>query len=72
MIIDKMDFVNLLIGILLFFLGIILYSFERRNVKKEDKNDYMLKSFNIEIFFGIFVLIITGIVLIFKELKNLF
>lgn len=46
MIIDKMDFVNLLIGILLFFLGIILYIFERKNVKKEDKNDYMLKSFN--------------------------
>lgn len=67
-----MDFVNLLIGILLFFLGIMLYSFERKNVKKENKNDYMLKSFNIEIFFGIFILIITAIVLIIKELKSLF
>lgn len=67
-----MDFVDLLIGILLFFSGIMLYSFERKNVKKEDKNDYMLKSFNIEIFFGIFILIITGIVLIIKELKSLF
>jgi len=67
-----MDWVNLFIGILLFILGILLYTLERREVKKEDKNDYFLKAMNIKIFLAIWVFIISGIVLIFKELKHLF
>jgi len=45
---------------------------ERREVKQEDKNDYFLKAMNTKIFLAIWVFIISGIVLIFKELKHLF
>ncbi len=67
-----MDVINFIVGVLLIILGVALYLYESQKVKKEKKNDYMLKSFNIQIFFGIIVLIIVGIVLVFRELKTLF
>ena len=63
-----MDIFNLLFGILLTILGILLYTLEKRYSKKARKDDYMSKSYKIEIYFGIFVFTICGIVTILREL----
>lgn len=67
-----MDVINLVIGILVSILGILLYILEREKIKKEDKNDYLLKAMNIKIFLAIWTFIIAGIALILKELYILF
>ncbi len=66
-----MDFLNLTIYILLLVLGISLYTLKSKE-RKHKRDDYMLKSFNIEIYFGIIVLIVCGILGITKECYNFF
>lgn len=67
--INTMDIINLTIGMLLVIFGYLLFTLQKKERKKQDKDDYMLKSFDIEIYFGIIVLIVCGVVLVFKEIK---
>jgi uncharacterized membrane protein len=67
-----MNYINIIIGILLIVIGFIFYFLEKPKSKKENQSDYMIKSFNIKIFFGILLFIILGFIMIIKELKNLF
>lgn len=74
--INRMDIINLTIGILLVVIGYLLFTLQKKERKKErkkqDKDDNMLLSFDIEIYFGIIVLIVCGLVLVFKEIKFMF
>ena len=68
-----MAFVNIIIGISLVFFSSIYFikAFKKKQKRKEEHIDYMGLSYDIEIYTGIAIFFVLGIVLIYKELKNL-
>lgn len=63
-----MDFYNIIIGAALLVLGIVLLIYKEEYTKKADKDDYMMKSFDIEVYGGVFALILVGAGTICREL----
>lgn len=66
-----MNFINIIIGISLVLLtGILLIKALRQKQKRKKSNiDYMGLSYNIEIYTGIVIFFVLGLVLIYNELK---
>lgn len=64
-----MDLINLVLGVLIFTIGFLylIYSLNRKS--KLEKEDY---TWTIKIYAGVFIFIVLGIVLIYRELKNVF
>lgn len=63
-----MDYINLLIGILVSFVGILFFVYISQERQKGDKGGY---GAHIKIYFGAIVFIVVGIVMIISELLNL-
>jgi len=67
-----MNVISLILGILLFALGILILIFTMERNSKLEKGDYIGQSNFIKIYGGVFILIVLGIVLIYVELKDIF
>lgn len=63
-----MDLFNFFVGLAFFILGIILLALENQNSKSVKKNDYTRKSFRLQYYFGIVIIIIAGLVMVLKEI----
>lgn len=62
---------NFFIGILALILASILFSYEIKRYSKLEENDYIRKSFSIKRIGAVFVFLIIGIVMIYRELKHI-
>lgn len=66
-----MNFYNFIVGIIIIVIAIAFLLFEFKKYNKLDKNDYVRKSFSVKVIGSFILLIIIGIVTIYRELKYL-
>ncbi len=66
-----MDIINLIIGILLLIGGIIWFLYEQDHYKEVKKEEHVRKSFYVNIFLGAIVVIVVGLVMMFREILKL-
>ncbi len=66
-----MDYFKLFLGILMLCIAITYLIYKLKSFQKERKGDYIIYSGYIKIFGAIFVFIMLGIILIYRELKHL-
>lgn len=70
---NNMNIFNLLIGILLILLPVLYLIYTNKNSKDKDKEsfDYMDLSYDIEIYGGGLMLIILGVIMIYREIIHI-
>lgn len=65
------DISNLFIGILLVIAGVILFVIENDRYKKLSKDQYLQKSFFTNTFVMVYIMMLIGVVMFFKEIFKL-
>ena len=67
-----MNLINLVLGILICTISILYLIYSLNGKSKLEKEDYIGQYNYIKIYGGVFIFIVLGIVLIYRELKNIF
>ncbi|GAB5398578.1 MAG: hypothetical protein Aureis2KO_01630 [Aureisphaera sp.] len=64
-----MGFIRFLVGILLIGASILYFAYTYKDSKGKGK-DYLRWSLDIEIYFGIIVFLVIGVIMVYREIKD--